>query len=176
MKFYEEIRRDTLIRVAEKMLVAAKTAPKGRGIDNLVGAYLIKKDIDILVEKMKEIGNREGMEALFARDAANISNCEVVVLLGIKIANTGLKYCGLCGFPDCSEKNLHPENPCTFNTTDLGIALGSAVSKASEERVDNRIMYTIGMAAKEMQLLGEDVKIVFGIPLSASSKNPFFDR
>ena len=176
MKFYEEIRRDSLIRVAEKMLIAARTAPKGRGIDNLVGAYLVKEDIEILTQKMIEIGNRENMKALFERDAANISNCEVVVLLGIRIATTGLKYCGLCGFPDCNEKNMHPENPCTFNTTDLGIAIGSAVSKASEERVDNRIMFSIGMAAKEMQLLGEDVKIVFGIPLSASSKNPFFDR
>ena len=28
----------------------------------------------------------------------------------------------------------------------------------------------------EMNLLGEDVRIAFGIPLSVSAKNPFFDR
>jgi uncharacterized ferredoxin-like protein len=32
------------------------------------------------------------------------------------------------------------------------------------------------MAVKELGLLGEDVKIIYGIPLSSSSKNPFFDR
>jgi uncharacterized ferredoxin-like protein len=37
-------------------------------------------------------------------------------------------------------------------------------------------MFTIGKAVVEMKLLGEDVKIAYGIPLSASSKNPFFDR
>jgi uncharacterized ferredoxin-like protein len=37
-------------------------------------------------------------------------------------------------------------------------------------------MYTVGVAAKEIGLLGEDVKVVYGIPLSVSSKSPFFDR
>jgi len=37
-------------------------------------------------------------------------------------------------------------------------------------------MYSVGQAALEMNLLGEDVRIAFGIPLSVSAKNPFFDR
>ncbi|MCK4639266.1 MAG: ferredoxin domain-containing protein, partial [Bacteroidales bacterium] len=45
-----------------------------------------------------------------------------------------------------------------------------------DNRVDNRIMYTAGQAVIELGLLGEDVKIVYVIPLSATSKNPFFDR
>jgi uncharacterized ferredoxin-like protein len=28
----------------------------------------------------------------------------------------------------------------------------------------------------EMKFMGEEVKIAFGIPLSVSAKNPFFDR
>jgi uncharacterized ferredoxin-like protein len=28
----------------------------------------------------------------------------------------------------------------------------------------------------EMGILGKDVKVAYGIPLSVSSKNPFFDR
>ena len=66
--------------------------------------------------------------------------------------------------------------PCTFNTGDLGIAIGSAVSVAMDHRVDNRIMYTVGQAAMELRLLGDDVPVIYGIPLSISSKNPFFDR
>ncbi len=37
-------------------------------------------------------------------------------------------------------------------------------------------MYTIGMAAVQLELLGPEVKIAHGIPLSATGKNIFFDR
>jgi uncharacterized ferredoxin-like protein len=45
-----------------------------------------------------------------------------------------------------------------------------------EARVDNRVMFSIGMAARELGLLGPEVRIIYGIPLSVQSKNPFFDR
>lgn len=171
-----DIRLKALIEVAEKMMIAARTAPKGKGVDNLQMMILTGNDLALLAKKMNEIGQQEQNE-IFLRDANNVlSGAEVVVLLGSRIQALGLKYCGLCGFADCNEKNQHPDVPCVFNTTDLGIALGSAVSVAMDHRVDNRIMYTIGMAARKMELLDKDVKIVFGVPLSAGSKNPFFDR
>ena len=74
------------------------------------------------------------------------------------------------------EKNKHPDHPCVFNTGDLGIAIGSAASVAMDSRVDSRIMYTVGQALLEMRIFGEEVKIIYGIPLSISGKNPFFDR
>jgi uncharacterized ferredoxin-like protein len=37
-------------------------------------------------------------------------------------------------------------------------------------------MYTVGRAITNLKLLGEDVKIALGIPLSVTGKNPFFDR
>lgn len=100
----------------------------------------------------------------------------VMLLIGTKIKSLGLKPCGMCGFEDCNEKEKHPDHPCTFNTVDLGIAVGSAVGFAMDNRVDNRIMYTVGQAVIRMGILGDDVKIIYGIPLSVSSKNPFFDR
>jgi uncharacterized ferredoxin-like protein len=63
-------------------------------------------------------------------------------------------------------------DPCI----DLGIAIGSAVSTASVLKIDNRIMLSIGLAAVNLKILGKDVKIAYGIPLSISGKNPFFDR
>jgi uncharacterized ferredoxin-like protein len=66
--------------------------------------------------------------------------------------------------------------PCVFNTGDLGIAIGSAVSIAADHRVDNRVMYSVGQAVLEMGLFPPEVKIAYGIPLSATSKSPFFDR
>ncbi|HDJ83739.1 MAG TPA: ferredoxin, partial [Desulfurococcaceae archaeon] len=56
----------------------------------------------------------------------------------------------------------------------LGIALGSAVKIASMLNVDNRIMFSIGIAAQKMNIIGADY--VLGIPLSAKAKNIYFDR
>jgi len=82
----------------------------------------------------------------------------------------------MCGFANCAEKNKHSTVPCVFNTGDLGIALGSAVSIAMDNRIDNRIMYTVGQAVKELDIFPENVSIIYAIPLKASSKNIFFDR
>jgi uncharacterized ferredoxin-like protein len=172
----EEIRNNQAVRVAEEMLTAARTAPKARGVDNLILAMVTGNEIELIAKKMEELGNRgEGIPS-FIRDADNIRKAQAIVLLGTRIRSQGLKICGRCGFPDCAEKDKHPDFPCTFNTGDLGIAIGSAVSVAMDHRVDNRVMYTIGQALLEMKFLGEEVKIAFGIPLSVSAKNPFFDR
>lgn len=171
----ESIREKTARRVAEQMLVAARTAPKGKGENNIVLALIEKKGIKEISVKLKEMGEESGVGS-FVRDADNILSAEVMILLGTRIKALGLKKCGLCGFKNCAEKNVHKDVPCSFNTGDLGIALGSAVSVAMDNRIDNRIMYTVGQAVLEMGILGEDVKIVYAVPLSISSKNPFFDR
>ncbi|TVR37832.1 MAG: ferredoxin [Bacteroidia bacterium] len=171
-----EMRQDTVLHVAKKMVLAARTAPKARGINNIAMSILTGSDIQSLAKTMKEIGEKQDNQ-IFLRDASNVLNhAQAVVIMGTKIESLGLKTCGLCGFPDCASKNKQPEIPCAFNTGDLGIAMGSAVSVAMDARIDNRIMYTIGFAAQQMGLLGKNYNIVYGIPLSAASKNPFFDR
>lgn len=172
---YSEIYDENLLDVAKKMILAAKTAPKGCGIDNIVLKIIEDEAINLIADKLKQMG-KELDVASFKRDAENIRNSPVMVLLGTKIKPLGLKKCGLCGFKDCADKSKHVNVPCAFNTGDLGIAIGSAVSIAADNRVDNRIMYTVGQAVLEMGIMGEDVKIVYAIPLSATSKNPFFDR
>lgn len=42
--------------------------------------------------------------------------------------------------------------------------------------IDNRIMFTAGKAALELGCFPGTVKVAYGIPLSATGKNPFFDR
>ncbi|MGA2625314.1 MAG: DUF2148 domain-containing protein [Bacteroidota bacterium] len=172
----ENVRAETVRKVAERMLVAARTAPKARGIDNLSIAMVDKEGIQKLSDKLKEMANRAETMAHLMRDANNILSADGLVLIGTRLKSVGLRSCNMCGFPNCDERDKHPEVPCVFNPGDLGIAIGSAVSVAVDARVDNRIMYSVGQAALEMKLLGEDVKIAFGIPLSVSAKNPFFDR
>ena len=176
MKTEEDIRKEALYQVAQKMMIAARTAPKGKGVDNVVISCADENLIARISDRMKELVEKKGWPHSFARDAQNILAAPYMLLLGTKISPMQLKICGMCGFENCDEKEKYPDIPCVFNTGDLGIAIGSAVSIAMDHRTDNRIMYTVGQVVKEMNLLGKEVKIIYGIPLSVSSKNPFFDR
>lgn len=178
MNIYHEqdLREEAVVEVARRMMTAARTAPKGKGIDNIVMALLKEDGIKKVSEKMKEMVRRDNLPDFFLRDAVNILSAKAMVIFGTKIKSLGLSPCGMCGFTNCEEKNEHPEHPCVFNSGDLGIAMGSAVSVAMDNRVDNRIMYTVGQALLEMQVFGKEVKIIYGVPLSISGKNPFVDR
>ncbi len=58
---------------------------------------------------------------------------------------------------------------------DLGIAVGSAAKTAQIHNADNRILFTAGVAALSLHLL-PDCTCAYGIPLSVTGKNIFFDR
>ena len=168
----EELQK-TIEHITNSIMIAAQTAPKGRGVDTLVIQPLTDKEKESVIAKMMEIGNKQENAAFFLRDAKNIEDSQAVVLIGTKTEVRGLN-CGLCGFALCHEKPI--QQPCIINVTDLGIALGSAVCSAMDFKVDNRIMYSAGKAAAELQLLGAEVSCIFAIPLSVSRKSIFFDR
>lgn len=171
----ENLRTESLKDVAQKMLLAARTAPKGRGKDLLVLGLIEGDEIKKVSERMHQIA-KDFEHPGFVRDGDNILSASIIVVLGTKIESLKLKKCGMCGFPNCGAKDKHPLIPCAINSGDLGIAVGSAVRVAMDHCVDNRIMYTVGQAVMDMGLVGPDVKLCYGIPLSASGKNPFFDR
>ncbi len=170
----QDFRNELVLDVAKRMSAAARTAPKAKGLDLLEIIILSDKEIKKISEKMLEIGKREDHQT-FIRDGNNILQAQAIVIVGTKKQTLGLRYCGLCGYKNCAA-NEKSDGICAFNPGDLGIALGSAVAVAAHHHIDNRLMYTIGMAALEMKLLGKDVKVAYGIPLSVSGKNPFFDR
>jgi uncharacterized ferredoxin-like protein len=170
----EMLRSESLLVVARAMLLAARTAPKGRGRDLLEALLLTGAEPARLAVRMRAIGEERQAPA-FVRDAANIEGAPVVVLLGTRAEPLGLKVCGYCGFADCAAMQAGGGR-CAFNSGDLGIALGSAVAAAADARVDNRIMYTAGFAAIREGFFSPDVRIAYAIPLSATGKNPFFDR
>lgn len=159
---------------AELLCVAARTAPKACGKDFLVTAIVSGEEKTALQTRMREIAARDGV-AFFARDADNLEHAPFVVLLGTRKEALNIPACGYCGFPDCRVMRAGG-GTCSFNAGDLGIAVGSAVSRAADLRIDNRVLYTAGKAAIELGYLGTDVPIAYGIPLSAKGKNPFFDR
>lgn len=166
--------KETVIRLAEEMCLAAHTAPKAKGYDFIEAKVVTESELKKLSQKMLEIGERE-QHPTFLRDGQNILSAAAVVLIGTKIKTIGLKYCGYCGFEDCVACE-QAGAVCAYNSGDLGIAVGSAVSVAMDHRLDNRIMYTAGKGAIAAGLFGPEIKIAYGIPLSATGKNPFFDR
>ncbi|MFC1566860.1 ferredoxin domain-containing protein [bacterium] len=165
---------ETLKTIAEMIMIAARTAPKAKGCDNIVTRMLNGDEKKKIADKMDEISIEYDHKG-FKRDAQNVRDADIVVLIGTKTQRLQLKVCGLCGAANCadSEKKNYM---CIFNPGDLGIAVGSAVSKAADFRVDNRIMYTAGYASQKLGFVDEHVKIVYAIPLSVSGKNIFFDR
>ncbi len=169
----EQFRRETVLRIAEAMCLAARTAPKAKGLDLLELAVVDGEEIGKLSAKMKELGESLKRPGLL-RDAENIKHAEAIVLLGTKTRTLGLD-CGFCGRPSCAAAEKD-KVVCAYNPNDLGIALGSAVSVAADNRLDCRVMYSVGKAALALGWFGKETVIALGIPLSASAKNPFFDR
>lgn len=177
--FYDEkqMEEKAVLETAAKMCAAARTAPKAKGVDNIVTVVLTGKEKDELADKMEEVYLREfgETEGHYVRDGRNLRASDAVVLIGVKRAYTGLPHCSFCGFKNCSE-NKKLGGRCAFNTLDLGIAIGSAVSVAADNRVDSRVMFSIGKVAEEMDYAeGEDI-LWEGIPISISGKSPYFDR
>ncbi len=171
-----KVKESTLENIGKQMMIAARTAPKGKGKDTLEMMLLTGNEIQSLSDKLNIMGKELNVD-FYKRDAENLNLCGAVLLIGTEIKTLGLnEICQLCGFENCKEKEKHPNTPCVFNTSDLNIAIGSAVSLAADLRVDNRIMFSLGKAALEMKLFEKNIKIAFGIPISATSKNPFFDR
>lgn len=166
-------RHDTLLGVACSMMTAARTAPKACGRDNLEIVCVASDSIGVLSEQMRIVGARLG-KAFFLRDADNIMKAEAVVLIGTRNAVLNLN-CSLCGFETCADKMAYPNVPCMFNSHDLGLAVGSAVSVAADHRVDSRVMYSAGTAAMSLGWL-PDCHAVMAIPISSLGKSPFFDR
>ncbi len=174
IKPMEAAERDAALRVADLMAAAARTAPKGSGKDKVITMILTGEDKAALAEEMRRAAS-EYEEEFIARDAGNVDDSHCVVLIGVTGQPFGLTNCGMCGFANCGEMKKAGAN-CAFNITDLGIAIGSAVSVAADHRIDNRVMYSAGRGAVRMGIFPEDVRVCYGIPLFTGAKSIYFDR
>jgi len=166
-------RHEQVMQVARAMMAAARTAPKGKGVDNLEIVTVEGGDLARLAAKMHDYAE-ELNRMFFHRDAQNIEASEAVVLIGTRIAALGMD-CGMCGYATCAEKNTHQTCPCAFNMNDLGIAVGSASAVAADNRLDSRVMYSVGLSAQRLGMIS-GCHAVFAIPLACTGKSPFFDR
>ena len=135
-------RHEHVLDVARQMMTAARTAPKGKGVDIIEIAMVTGDDLKVLSDKMVAMVEEHGMK-FFLRDAANILQAECVIIIGTREQVQGLN-CGHC-------------------------------ATAADLRVDTRVMFSAGLAAQQLEWL-PGCRSVYAIPVSASTKNPFFDR
>lgn len=164
-------RHGQALDIAKKMMVAARTAPKGKGIDAIEVAVVDGPQIGELAGEMRRVAEERGHK-FFLRDALCVEASECVLLVGTADKPLGLN-CGHCGFERCADRL--PGVPCAINSVDVGIALGSACSKAADYRADTRVLFSAGFAVQRLGFLGT-CRQVFALPVSVSSKSPFFDR
>lgn len=178
--------QNAVITVAELMALAARTAPKGKGEDSLEIRVLARTDCKKLSTRLEKMGKDLGI-GFFLRDAKNIAAADGCVIIGSKGDMVAGINCGGCGFATCADfikarkKNRAVITPyegpnCVIRMADLGIAVGSAVKTAQVHNADNRILYSGGVAARNLGLVSKDCSVVYAIPLSATGKNIFFDR
>ncbi len=173
---------EAVIQVARLMLVAARTAPKAKGVDSIEATIVAGDDLSRLAERMRELSRERGY-SFYERDAGNVEASDCVVVIGARAHEALGMDCGMCGYPSCAERveawrsrGKPMRGPfCEFKVMDLGIAVGSAVKLASSLNVDNRVMYSVGDAAISLGLLPRST-IALGIPLAARGKSPYFDR
>lgn len=145
-------RHEQVLQVAQQMMTAARTAPKGKGVDIIEVAMVTESNIRILSDTMKQMYEDNGFK-FFLRDADNILQAECVVLIGTRSLPQGLD-CGHCGYEHCGDRKKGV--PCAINSVDVGIAIGSACSVAADHRVDTRVMFSAGLAAQQLDWLDGD--------------------
>jgi len=171
--------------VAGLMVLSARTAPKARGVDEIKTKIVTDIELKQLADEMVMSGERNKIP-FFIRDGKSMGISDACVLIGVRGGVTVGVNCQGCGFLTCAdfEEAFTRKDPvstpfagpnCIIRIADLGIALGSAVKTAQVHNVDNRIMYSAGVAARTLGWLN-DCTSVYGIPLKGSGMNIFFDR
>lgn len=169
-----QLQDETVKRQVQGLMNRMWTAPKAKGLDDVRILYVDGEDKAALTAFMREHGRERDKPGL-VRDAANVERAAAVVVLGARPLLMNLD-CEMCGQRTCKEAEAARVN-CVYPLVDLGIAIGSGVSGAADLGLDNRVMYSLGLAALRTGLFGDPaIRCALGIPFSASSKSPFFDR
>ena len=91
-----------VMTVAGLMELAARTAPKAKGVDTVFTRILTGKEIQALAGHLADAGEKRKI-GFFIRDAKNIAACDACVIIGVKGWSVAGINCGACGFACCEE-------------------------------------------------------------------------
>ena len=95
-----EIRHEYVLQAVRQMMTAARTAPKGKGIDIIEVAMVTDEDIKRLSEELVIMSGETGLK-FFLRDADNILQAEAIMIDGTPAGSgfelRALRVSDLCG-------------------------------------------------------------------------------
>jgi len=197
----DQTRRDNAIQAAKLMMNAAFTAPTTGGVDHNECELLWgEEEQEELAGKMDELSHTMGNEKtqeLYQVEAVMAREADCILLVGdTRSRNTPFDAdCGFCGGAegcaflysrrktsmgqiDSTDQSLSQtpiDGPlCGAHVSNLGFSVGSALWMARNLMVDARPFMTMGVAAKKLGYCKKSALVV-GIPIAATSKNPFVD-
>ena len=113
-----ETRKEYMLEAAKQIMLAARTAPKGKGVDIIEIITLSDEDIDAVSEELLRLAEETGMKFLI-RDSENIQSADAMIVIGTRQAPQGLN-CAYCGYATCAEKPQ--ETPSTWELPSVRLA------------------------------------------------------
>ena len=97
------IEKNAVTAVAGLMALAARTAPKGKGMDTILVRILKDPERKKLADRLAELGNKQGI-GFFLRDAKNLTAADGCLLIGARGRTIVGLDCGACGYETCASK------------------------------------------------------------------------
>jgi uncharacterized ferredoxin-like protein len=79
--------------LARIILTSARTAPKGKGIDDIITCLLSPEEKSELASRMEELSAIKDLKFLI-RDAKNVRDADAIVLIGLKASGVSNLDCG----------------------------------------------------------------------------------
>lgn len=159
--------QDHLVEVAKNIVLAIKKAPMITGKTPIEAEIIYGDDIVPILEVLEPIAKA----ARYVHwDYQTIKGCydkgesPVIIAIGGKVDKSNLAWnCGACGFPTCKEFNAYAKDysgggqlggpSCNWKILDYAIACDWACASAWQNKVDNRIMGSVGFALSALNFL-----------------------
>lgn len=180
---------DHVIEVAKNIVLAVHKAPQITGKTEVKAEIIWGEDLEPIIEVMGPVGS---IMRYVGWDYETLKNCyekgesPVIINIGAKVSKSNLGWnCGACGFDTCREFNAYSKEnkgggqlggpSCNWKILDWAMACDWACASAWQNRVDNRIMGSVGFALTVLGYLPDcDVKI--GLALGPPRDLVYFSR
>ena len=82
-----EQERQGVLETANLMVVAARTAPKSGGVDDLFTAVVVGQEIGFLADDMEKMGAERNVKE-WGQQAREVRNSDAIVLIGVRGTKT----------------------------------------------------------------------------------------
>ena len=180
--------QDHILEVAKNIVLAIHKAPQITGKTDIEVEIIWGKDLEPILAVLEPVA---AAVRYVQWDYETIKRCyqkgesPVVIGIGTKVNSSNLAWnCGACGFNTCKEFNAYAKTvgggqlggpSCNWKILDYAIACDWACASAWQNKVDNRIMGSLGFALGALNYLpNSNVKL--GLALGPARDMVYYSR